>query len=831
MWAALLSYARDRARLVLAATGLGILLGSSPPVPAPGIQGVQDLLGRSIGGRAESFCWGPQEHVIRELFIGRSVLFLGRRPGGRAEVYRALARLSAEGHVLSVHRIRNLTGTDLAEESSLTCQGEHALFMSESPGTSPTLSVLALTPARSKSPPLFDRLLIAAQNYVTVGTPHGLGRADIVLPEKAQHVSARQVDGDLVLLVDDRPSRLPLSALLDPLRSQELDLPVLPRPSQAPPFWHFAADVGRTILGARAVAWSEEVAFRARDLLARAGYTLTHPSTEAPKPVAPLSRAPAPDTAASPEALPPWPPERIPSRWPKPRPGEGEWKPLGQALLPRSLPTGSAPLFYETFVRPDPERPYAEHVAVVMDLRRLELGLRGGYEDPKPRTGPPGSGHIPEDADTVQRVVATFNGAFKTTHGSYGMKAEGRVLVPPKDGAATLRIDPDGAVGLGLYRAAEQPSLDEAVAYRQNLDPLLHEGQVLPTKRTDWGDHLIGSTVAAERSGVCVRTDGHLVYVWSQEATAESLARGMALLGCTSGMHLDMNPGHCTFALHRVESFDPLKAESRLLRSTMRSNASRYLRWSPKDFFYLALRSPYPSSEAAASLTWEPAPGTNPAPGELPPIVLGKERIAGLDLEIERVDLSAVSLTLSVGSAEATAAPPALTDSRPLLGAWSLGHATLGHRAGLSIGALAVVAMDRRYATLVLGQDGRVLLRPPGEPAEPREHQSAVQLQLLARDGTLLDHARRITAQRLHGALCVDDHGSLWIGRMLHDTPAPLAQRLLSLGCQDVAELDRGSQAPARALRPDDEAELTAEHPGSFLVGRARMAGGRGYAF
>src|SRR5258708_37997993 len=84
-----------------------------------------------------------------------------------------------------------------------------------------------------------------------------------------------------------------------------------------------------------------------------------------------------------------------------------------------------------------------------MGLRQLDLDMEAGVEDPEPLTGPPGAGRIPRDPAVYRRVVAAFNGAFKTDHGHYGMMVHKRVLLPPVPGSATVVVLDDGRVGFG----------------------------------------------------------------------------------------------------------------------------------------------------------------------------------------------------------------------------------------------------------------------------------------------------------------------------------------------------------------------------------------------
>ena len=68
-----------------------------------------------------------------------------------------------------------------------------------------------------------------------------------------------------------------------------------------------------------------------------------------------------------------------------------------------------------------------------------------------------------------ERVVATFNGAFKTTHGNYGMMVNKRVLLPPVAGGASVIVVSGGVVSPGawtvqLCRAGWASRLPQAVA-------------------------------------------------------------------------------------------------------------------------------------------------------------------------------------------------------------------------------------------------------------------------------------------------------------------------------------------------------------------------------
>jgi hypothetical protein len=189
-----------------------------------------------------------------------------------------------------------------------------------------------------------------------------------------------------------------------------------------------------------------------------------------------------------------WPPVTIPSIWKTLEPGEGVWQAPRLSWMKKLEvagvdPSSIPPAMLRTFVRPDPERPYTRVILVAMDMRQLDLDMEAGTEDPKPLTGGHGPGRIPRDPATYTRVVAAFNGAFKTEHGNYGMMVHKRVLLPPQPGAASIVVLSDDRVGFGTWADTHEigrirgvdPS--DIVSFRQNLDALVDQGEVNPMGR------------------------------------------------------------------------------------------------------------------------------------------------------------------------------------------------------------------------------------------------------------------------------------------------------------------------------------------------------------
>ena len=403
----------------------------------------------------------------------------------------------------------------------------------------------------------------------------------------------------------------------------------------------WSVDLVRDLVGATPVAWLEATVFGARDSVKRVGTKLFRWSGD--------SRLKGGDPAPSARVLRPaelagadtgWPPPPIPSLWETPKVGEGQWSEVSAPWLPRPSDTAGAPpppYFYTTFIRPDPERPYTEVRLVALDMRQLELGMEGGYEEPKPVAGPPGTGRIPRAAGTLPRVVAAFNGAFKAEHGGYGMMVARRVLLPPVPGAATVVVTEDGSTGFGSWpRTGEVPRDDRLVP----AEPRPSGGRLRlePRGRSIWGFQIAGETSLTERTAVCLTPARHVYYAWGRDITGHGLARALQQAGCDYAVHLDMNPRHCGFVFMNAPHPDGHDAHYQLADSAMSINPSRYLVGSDKDFFYVMLRRPGPGArDGEPSVEWSVSPGTQPPPTWLPGVYEAHESLGELDVRVAQL--------------------------------------------------------------------------------------------------------------------------------------------------------------------------------------------------
>ncbi len=809
------TYFKNRTPLVAGAGLLGALsTAGSQAAPSHDIEGIKGALSSSNSLKVRHFVWEPSAGVFFNYFVGRPLLFEAQNlvdSGAKRDIYRAFARLSPEGKVLDFGSPLNLTQTKSGDEQGLKAHGDIAVFGTSSKESPPSITLLHLNgeKQRHQHGPLHS-LQLGLTRSLETGSWRGLDRSDILLkPGSSSPQLTVEVNQETLTISSGHShTTLATSALFSPATAPWSGpgngiFQHIYRQREPATWLHFAANSGRSLWGKESIAWLEGRVFSLKDSLQRLSYSITHsgPPLSVDAKSSFQETAPLPSTlkfSNSKEGAPPvWPPATIQLK-DSSHHEDGIWKEVRRHVLP---PT-KEPLFYRSLLHPDSQRPDAELHLVAMDMRRLQLGIGAGYEDPRPDTGPPGSGQLPREDSLPQRVVATFNGAFKATHGRYGMKAEGRLLVRPVENAATIAVDAQGSAGFGSWH--KEMSSKNLRSFRQNLDPLVSDGIVNPAQRKVWGEHLYGS-VAVERTALCLHNSGQIIYAWATRATGKSLAHGLKLAGCVYAVHLDMNPGHCAFLFNRVESIDPLKAQGETLDSRMQVNPTRFIRWSPKDFFYLSLRPPLPVHKG---VQWRKAPGQGPSPQDIPGIFLGNQAIGSLHIEFDRIDAGRVSFSLTPGRGEkrgrATTSLPAPEASPSIpasaLIAWGLGHRTRGSRPGLVLDGEPLVPPDRKFATLAIGPHGTLSVLDAGSPT-PEKTIQLVQLPVLAQQGTLNEKARELGGKKERAALCMDAHNNIYIARMVHDTPAPLAQALLHLGCSLVVSMDRGSHPPPLVQR------------------------------
>ncbi|MBK7579683.1 MAG: hypothetical protein IPI67_05680 [Myxococcales bacterium] len=814
----LASFFTPRVRLLAVMLGLGLgarALTVRPPERS--LEGLAKMLGQASGTVVApgDIDWEPSPGFLQETFFGRRLLFLGaEKAGSPRDVYRASVRVTLDGKPIAVTQVRNLTDTPLGDDTGLDVRGQNAVFATVAYGSIQGITLLDLGGMRREDKPSgwFYRTLQAITAFQESGSFADLGRTDIVLELPSREAK---------LTLDEQSLQVDLGTAGRGLRfktaSRELEGAEggqayaahadIHRQAEKPlVLW--GVDTVRAEVGPAPIAWLEAKVFGAKDTFKRttfqmfssagAANTLKDQEQTERAAAAVLDSSKLKDGES-------WPPPSIPSIWKENKPGEGEWEPVVLPFL-KPLPAvggtkGKAPAyFYKTFFRPDAERPYSEVTLIAMDMRQLELGMQAGFEDPKPLTGPPGDGRLPREKAVLDRVVGTFNGAFKTTHGRYGMKVDERVLIPPVAGGATVMITKDGDVGLGSWPKSEEIP-DDIRSFRQNLDPLVEDGVANPTGRYIWGWQLSGTSVMTQRTALCVTAAGHLYYAFAPEIDGPTLGKALRQAGCSYGVHLDMNPGHCGFVYTDIVDYRAKEFNLKKAHDEMKLDPGKFVRWSAKDFFYVMVRDPVPVDPSG--VRWQPDAGLQPPPAWLPGIFQSKLKVGNLEVNLESFEAGRVAFRMRAGAKEpkhgnvSDNVELSGDDSQRVVATIGLGHTTDAMRLGIAFAGVAALDPKPGYATLLVRSGAPLAIYLPGEAPRLEKGDEAAQLPLLAENGKLTEQAVAHGPLRLRGALCVLTSGRVVVATARHDSSDSLAAALQKVGCTRVVELDRGSQHPA----------------------------------
>ena len=140
------------------------------------------------------------------------------------------------------------------------------------------------------------------------------------------------------------------------------------------------------------------------------------------------------------------------------------------------------------------------------------------------------------------RVLAAFNGGFLMRSRAGGYEQEGHLLRSLRHGLASLVIDRSGHARIGVWGVTVPAPGESAYSVRQNLWPLVWNGQ--RTRETDkwwrWGG-TIGHVEYVARSALGENASGELMYAASMSASPAGLAVALVHSGARIGMELDIN--------------------------------------------------------------------------------------------------------------------------------------------------------------------------------------------------------------------------------------------------------------------------------------------------
>lgn len=366
----------------------------------------------------------------------------------------------------------------------------------------------------------------------------------------------------------------------------------------------YVADGLRAVIGVDAVASLEDFAYRVQDrvnrVLKRGEKPRAYWSVPKAKIVPQSPPTPSrPDREAQPVVeIPPFQPEDVgPVHKEWSAPGDGQWVPMPDVDHP-----GEPIQMAKTLLHPDKNRSWAEVFVVAIDLRRARLYLVPGTKEPaateEAAQNVERPGVIP--IDHRERVLAAFNGGFKTEHGQYGMALDGVTYVKPKLGVCAIARYKDDSVHLALW---DKLAADEAqMVFWRETPVCMYENDKLHFRLADevlakkWGATLDGETVI-RRSAVGIDKSGSVLFVAiSNHTTARVIADGVHHAGATTVAQLDVNysyPKFVTFERKKhAKGGDEAKRIAIALADGFEFSEDEYIREpNRRDFFYLMPKS------------------------------------------------------------------------------------------------------------------------------------------------------------------------------------------------------------------------------------------------
>ena len=254
-------------------------------------------------------------------------------------------------------------------------------------------------------------------------------------------------------------------------------------------------------------------------------------------------------------------------------PGEGEW----QAIMR----VRTKPIVYATSIRPLWCFGSVVATMATFDPTRVRTAMFNGTEMPGGKGWKNGS---KIRGSALRSLIASFNGGFRFEHQPGGYVTEGKTVRKMRKGYATLAISQDGISTIGVWGDTITDDGSWA-SLRQNLPPLVHNGKSVYANypKVDWGNDF-GNKVYNFRSAVCLRTDGLMMFIAVGKVNIGMLADTLVVLGCKTGMELDINGQWPYFAVY--SDFGKATRWGKIIDNRM-GDPNRHLNGSTKDFFAL----------------------------------------------------------------------------------------------------------------------------------------------------------------------------------------------------------------------------------------------------
>ncbi len=175
---------------------------------------------------------------------------------------------------------------------------------------------------------------------------------------------------------------------------------------------------------------------------------------------------------------------------------------------------------------------------------RVRFDLHVGSQDPPANLAAlPANAQPAVSSAEAPSLLAAFNGGFQVSTGSGGFEVDGQTLVPLQSGVASFAIDANGTGHIGVWGQSLPAPGEQVTSVRQNLAPLVVNGQPSPQigDIAAWGATL-GGGAAVARSALGEDPSGDILYAASMSAVPADLADALVSSGATTAMELDINP-------------------------------------------------------------------------------------------------------------------------------------------------------------------------------------------------------------------------------------------------------------------------------------------------
>ena len=612
--------------------------------PEGNIKGALSIFLREKGFLVEegSIHWLKTHH---ESFIGSAgsrskVVFLAKEgPNSLRDFYFAKVKVTPDGKIASA-KIWNISSTPFACEQGLWANGKIVAVGAKDADEGGFIS-LTLFDFRGEDSKIMmqqnflEKIKNSITNYQKTGEFHGIGSAYIDFKVPVHNLDVKIAKDSISIFFDDKVASIGYSSgsFYPKVKGHEdyFDFQESEKAISGNVAWIVDTVRAIDIIGKEKVGWAEAKWYRIEDFFKRTFYKTAGKNFAVQSVLDSIDRTAGGDVRGtssktmsnrieklSGESI---PPVKLLEGL-EPLENEGKWEGVIDDAFNLRDWTG-LPSLYRTFVRPDPERPYAIANLVAWNPAMVELHVVAGAVEPRSETGRAGTGMIPRDDETMLNLLAGFNGGFQALHGEFGLMQDGKVYLPPKPWAATVAFLKGGRIGFGTWPGPESGEIpEEIISYRQNLTPLIMDSKINPYKRRWWGSSpdLNPDSPTIVRSGVCWTNSNHVIYALSSSVNEITFAQMMKRAGCHYLIQLDVNAGHSGFEFIRVAPpsvMPPLdrkldsdwEAEGRvknredlvfrakkLFKKMALMRFPRYIGTDPRDFFYLRLAKNLPGS-------------------------------------------------------------------------------------------------------------------------------------------------------------------------------------------------------------------------------------------